>query len=450
MSLPLGAGRLTRERLRGDPRGPPSAEPSTSCGSTWTSRLDTGRRTRCRRSGWDRAVATSKTFRTLARLAGAAPSGAGPAGAAQPDPAGLRQVLGFIRHIPPAQLGRAGGGQRRPGPPAAGRCGGGRGGDAPAGRGRAATSARGRCARASSCAGSTSWSRADPAAVVGRFAGARHGCHRGDCRATLADVTSRVPVLLSSSSVFPGADRGGVRAGRGARLRRRRGDGLDRRGQPGRRRAARPRPTHYGVPVLSVHAPCLLVTQRVWSPDPWERLRRAAELAETLGAPTVVVHPPFTWQRDYARDFADGVWPAVADRFTGRARSRWRTCTRCGWRAGSSSRTRPAGTRPRPATTRTPWTCRTARRSHSDALEMADRMGAGLAHVHLGDGTGEGRDEHLVPGRGTQPCGELLALAGRARLHRVGGGGGRHPRARRAARCARPTCAPRWRSPAST
>jgi sugar phosphate isomerase/epimerase len=34
--------------------------------------------------------------------------------------------------------------------------------------------------------------------------------------------------------------------------------------------------------------------------------------------------------------------------------------------------------------------------------------------VHLGDGTGEGRDEHLVPGRGNQPCAELLAsLAGR-------------------------------------
>ena len=41
-------------------------------------------------------------------------------------------------------------------------------------------------------------------------------------------------------------------------------------------------------------------------------------------------------------------------------------------------------------------------------------MGGGLAHVHLGDGTGEGRDEHLVPGRGTQPCGPLLkSLAGR-------------------------------------
>jgi sugar phosphate isomerase/epimerase len=35
-------------------------------------------------------------------------------------------------------------------------------------------------------------------------------------------------------------------------------------------------------------------------------------------------------------------------------------------------------------------------------------MGSGLKHVHLGDGTGEGRDEHLVPGRGNQPCAEVL------------------------------------------
>jgi sugar phosphate isomerase/epimerase len=45
---------------------------------------------------------------------------------------------------------------------------------------------------------------------------------------------------------------------------------------------------------------------------------------------------------------------------------------------------------------------------------MADTMGAALAHIHLGDGVGKGRDEHLVPGRGTQPCAELLSsLAGR-------------------------------------
>ena len=63
----------------------------------------------------------------------------------------------------------------------------------------------------------------------------------------------------------------------------------------------------HGCRCSSIHAPCLLITQRVWSPDPWERLTRSVEPAADLGAPTVVVHPPFRWQRDYARGFVDGV-----------------------------------------------------------------------------------------------------------------------------------------------
>jgi sugar phosphate isomerase/epimerase len=169
---------------------------------------------------------------------------------------------------------------------------------------------------------------------------------------------------------------------------------------------------HYGVPVLSVHAPCLLVTQRVWGNDPTERLRKAVVLAETLGASTVVVHPPFTWQRDYARAFADslrrlgerhpGVRIAVENMYPVRMAGRQFVPYSPGWDP-----------------TQTGYDSYTLDISHcaasrSDSLEMADAMGDGLAHVHLGDGTGEGRDEHLVPGRGTQPCAELLeSLAGR-------------------------------------
>jgi sugar phosphate isomerase/epimerase len=46
--------------------------------------------------------------------------------------------------------------------------------------------------------------------------------------------------------------------------------------------------------------------------------------------------------------------------------------------------------------------------SQSDALELAATMGDRLAHVHIADGSGSPRDEHLVPGRGTQPCADLL------------------------------------------
>nr|MDT0660332.1 sugar phosphate isomerase/epimerase [Micromonospora sp. DSM 115978] len=169
---------------------------------------------------------------------------------------------------------------------------------------------------------------------------------------------------------------------------------------------------HYGVPIGAIHAPCLLVTQRVWSPDPWQRLRRSAVLAETLGAPTVIVHPPFTWQRDYARTFTDGLAKlagehpglrfAVENMYPVKMAGRQFVPYQPGWDPVATGYD---------AYTLDLSHCAA---SHSDALAMADRMGAGLAHVHLGDGTGEGRDEHLVPGRGNQPCGELLAsLAGR-------------------------------------
>ena len=52
----------------------------------------------------DRAAATSKTFRSLARLAGAAPSSAGLMVPRQLTATGLRQIIGFISRIPAADL----------------------------------------------------------------------------------------------------------------------------------------------------------------------------------------------------------------------------------------------------------------------------------------------------------------------------------------------------------
>jgi len=161
-----------------------------------------------------------------------------------------------------------------------------------------------------------------------------------------------------------------------------------------------------GVPVLAVHAPCLLITQRVWSPDPVERLRRSVVAAGDLGARTVVVHPPFRWQRRYAEGFADlvetledssGVDVAVENMFPvrralGRGRSVQVTAfapsidpTDVGHRHYTLdlSHTAAAGV---------------------DAVELAKRMGDGLTHIHLADGSGAAKDEHMVPGRGTQPC----------------------------------------------
>lgn len=168
---------------------------------------------------------------------------------------------------------------------------------------------------------------------------------------------------------------------------------------------------HYALPILSVHAPCLLVTQRVWGTDPWGKLVRAREAAEQLGASTVVVHPPFRWQRDYARDFVSGL-----DRMAQDTPIRFAVENMYPWRAGS-----------REIKAYSPgWDIRdedyphaTLDLSHTsvsgtDARDMALDLGDRLAHIHLADGSGSARDEHLIPGRGTQPCAQVLTdLAGR-------------------------------------
>ncbi len=162
---------------------------------------------------------------------------------------------------------------------------------------------------------------------------------------------------------------------------------------------------HYAVPILAVHAPCLLITQRVWGTDPWVKLERARAAAEILRAKTVVVHPPFRWQRDYARGFRIGVERmaqetdirfAVENMFPLRARGREVTPYAPDW-----------------CPTDEPYPHFTLDLSHtavsqSDAVAMAAEMGDRLAHIHLADGLGSARDEHLVPGRGTQPCAQIL------------------------------------------
>lgn len=170
---------------------------------------------------------------------------------------------------------------------------------------------------------------------------------------------------------------------------------------------------HYGVPVGSVHAPCLLVTQRVWSPDPWERLHRSAVLAEKLDSRTVVVHPPFAWQREYARGFRAGldrladehptVRFAIENMFPVRMAGREFVPYSPGWDPTAL---------PCHAYTLDLSHCAASR---ADAMAMAQTMADRLVHIHLGDGSREGRDEHLVPGRGNQPCAALLSsLRGRA------------------------------------
>jgi exopolyphosphatase/guanosine-5'-triphosphate,3'-diphosphate pyrophosphatase len=96
LSLPLGAGRLTREWLQDDPPGRRRVGMlrdwlTTEMAESGAKVLDAGVP--------DLTVATSKTFRSLARLTGAAPSGAGPRVKRTLTAAGLRQLIAFISRM---------------------------------------------------------------------------------------------------------------------------------------------------------------------------------------------------------------------------------------------------------------------------------------------------------------------------------------------------------------
>jgi sugar phosphate isomerase/epimerase len=166
----------------------------------------------------------------------------------------------------------------------------------------------------------------------------------------------------------------------------------------------------YSMPILSVHAPVLLLTHFVWGRDPRVKLERSAALAKEVGAESVVVHPPFRWQSGYAETFLDivrrtaddsGLQICVENMFPWKAAGRSLTAYSPGWD--------PSG-----------WDCDavTLDFSHAalsglDSMALTRTLGERLRHVHLCDGSGssdEGRifDEHLLPGHGTQPVAEVL------------------------------------------
>ncbi|PPK64578.1 exopolyphosphatase/guanosine-5'-triphosphate,3'-diphosphate pyrophosphatase [Actinokineospora auranticolor] len=100
-SLPLGAGRLTRTRFTSDP---PSRDQVARTADWIAGELAPVARRVAKYGSFDRAVATSKTFRTLARLTGAAPSSDGPRVRRVLTDTGLSQLISFISRMSAADL----------------------------------------------------------------------------------------------------------------------------------------------------------------------------------------------------------------------------------------------------------------------------------------------------------------------------------------------------------
>ena len=166
----------------------------------------------------------------------------------------------------------------------------------------------------------------------------------------------------------------------------------------------------HGMPVRAVHAPCLAVTQRVWGADPVRPApplggrRRPRWSAGGRDAPAVPLAARLrracSPTRSPGPDEAAGVALAVENMFpVGRGPLR------------------AVPYRPGYDPTAVGYPHYTLDLSHtatagSDALAMLDRMGDRLRPRAPGRRHRRPRDEHLVPGRGGQPCARGLRAAG--------------------------------------
>lgn len=160
----------------------------------------------------------------------------------------------------------------------------------------------------------------------------------------------------------------------------------------------------YQLPIMAIHAPTLLLTQQVWG-SAWAKIERSVILAQAVGADVVVAHPPFRWQGSYALEFAGGVQRltestgmkiAVENMYPWRARGREAKMYLPHWDPVPLSY---------PHVT---WDFSHAAIAEMDSRTAVEALGSRLAHVHLCDGLNNGKDEHLVPGLGTQRVSETM------------------------------------------
>jgi sugar phosphate isomerase/epimerase len=166
----------------------------------------------------------------------------------------------------------------------------------------------------------------------------------------------------------------------------------------------------YNQPVLSIHAPVLIMTSKVFGRLPQDKLIKTAELANAVGATTVVVHPPYKWQVVYRNNFKKliesiedtyGLIVAVENMFGWNIRGKEFDVFYPSWNPknlGIKSRTLDFSH---------------AASQGISSFDLVKSWGDKVKHVHLSDGhTQKDKfhifDEHLPPGKGTQPIAETL------------------------------------------
>jgi sugar phosphate isomerase/epimerase len=168
-----------------------------------------------------------------------------------------------------------------------------------------------------------------------------------------------------------------------------------------------------GIRIASVHGPFLTLTKGVWTPDPLAKIRRGVEMCGALGADSFIVHPPYVWERAYARwvkqDAPDlmsetGVTVAVETMYPvwlgGRRLKAYQ------W-LDPSELARAAG--------HVVMDTSHVTVARLDVMETFSILRDKLVHVHLSNNAGDGRDGHLELHDGVVPIDPFLSELVRSR-----------------------------------
>lgn len=161
-----------------------------------------------------------------------------------------------------------------------------------------------------------------------------------------------------------------------------------------------------GLNIRSVHGPFLVITKSVWGMDPLGKIERGAAFCKEVGADSLIVHPPYLWEGEYAAwvreecaAFSEehGVTVVVETMYPKWVAGRRLRAYR--W-LNPASLVRAA---PHVALDTSHLTV-----ARVDILEALDILRPRLEHIHLSNNNGDGRDGHLELDRGVLPLDRFL------------------------------------------
>jgi sugar phosphate isomerase/epimerase len=169
----------------------------------------------------------------------------------------------------------------------------------------------------------------------------------------------------------------------------------------------------YQLPVPAIHGPFLLATWLVWGTDPRGKIERSLGFAETIGASTIVVHPPYRWQARYSSWLEARIATAMRD--TGVA-----IAVENMFPVWVNGRPLPFQSGIELAELER-WPYVTLDLSHLavagiDLFEAQEQLGEQVVHVHASNNAGRGRDTHAPLDQGVLPVREFLERLGQTRF----------------------------------